>query len=421
MSVPIVKASLPTKSVGGSPHLLRQLNAAAVLRVIRDGGPVTRPEIARHTGLSKPTVKFVVEALLADGYIRESAPDNDAHPRRPGPRAKVLRFRSDLGHVLGLDIGANKILALVTDLEGRIIASERRHCLDARDVEAVLAATCQIARRALHRAGVPVDELSAVAVGTPGIVELSSGRITLAPQLPGWENLPLASRLAESLGQPVLADNEVHLALLAERWRGAMQGIDNALFVHIGVGIGCGILIEGQLYRGATGAAGEIGYLPIVDDDEKPPGGMGPFEHAAGGGAFARLGQRAAAGPVGALLRDLAAGDPGAVSAEIVFAAAARGDVSAQAVVDKLVGRLARGIAAATVLLDPAIIVVGGGVSKAGEALLAPLERAVTDLVPVVPQFAISTLGDTAGALGAVKVALEAADASLFAFATEAS
>jgi glucokinase len=219
----------------------------------------------------------------------------------------------------------------------------------------------------------------------------------------------------------VLVDNEVHLALFAERWRGAIQGIDNAFLVHIGVGVGCGILIDGQLYRGATGAAGEIGYLPIVDDDETPPGSVGPFEHAAGGGAFARLGQRAAAGPAGALLRELAAGDPGAVSAEIVFVAAARGDVSAQAVVDKLVGRLARGIAAATVLLNPAIVVIGGGVSKAGEALLAPLERAVSDLVPVVPQFAISTLGDTASALGAVKVALEAADASLFAFATETS
>jgi predicted NBD/HSP70 family sugar kinase len=103
--------------------------------------------------------------------------------------------------------------------------------------------------------------------------------------------LPLASRLAESLGRPVLADNEVHLALLAERWQGAIQGIDNAFLVHIGVGIGCGILIDGQLYRGATGAAGEIGYLPIVDDDEIPPGSMGPFELAAGGGVFARLDQ----------------------------------------------------------------------------------------------------------------------------------
>jgi DNA-binding Lrp family transcriptional regulator len=147
MSLPSIKFSLRTKSAGSSPGLLRQLNVAAVLRVIRDGGAVTRPEIARHTGLSKPTVKFVVEALLADGYIREAVPDGDAQPRRPGPRANVLSFRSDLGHILGLDIGAKKILALVTDLEGRIIASERQHCSDARDVEAVLAATIQVAAK----------------------------------------------------------------------------------------------------------------------------------------------------------------------------------------------------------------------------------------------------------------------------------
>lgn len=415
-----VKAPPSAKGLGSSPSLLRQLNTAAVLRAIRDGGSVTRPEVGRRTGLSKPTVKYVVEALLADGYILESLPDVDARPRRSGPRANVLSFRSDIGHVLGLDIGANKIIALVTDLAGRIIASERQHCSDARDGEVVLAAASEVALRALERAGVAADELSAAAVATPGVIELSSGLITLAPQLPGWEGLPLASRLAASLGRTVLVDNEVHLALLAERWRGAIRGFDDVILVQIGVGIGCGILIGGKLYRGATGAAGEIGYLPIVDNDEAPVDNMGPFEHAAGGGAFARLGRQAAAGPAGALLRELARGDPGAISAEIVFAAAVRGDAAAQGVVDELVRRLARGIASAIALLNPAIVVIGGGVSKAGEALLARLERAVADLVPVAPQFALSTLGDDAPALGAVKLALEDAEASLLGFAPEA-
>ena len=143
-------------------------------------------------------------------------------------------------------------------------------------------------------AGVDRSSLQAVGVGTPGVVDPVSGRVTLAPQLGGWEGIRLASRLEPAFPCSVLVDNEVHLSVLAERWRGSAQGIDDALYVQIGVGIGGGVLIGGDLYRGAGGAAGEIGYLPIFDDDAERDG-LGPFEHAAGGTAFARLGRRAAA------------------------------------------------------------------------------------------------------------------------------
>ena len=124
----------------------------------------------------------------------------------------------------------------------------------------------------------------------------------------------------------MLVDNEVHLSVLGERWRGSAQGIDDALYVQVGVGIGGGILIGGDVYRGVGGAAGEIGYLPIFDDDDAGRDGLGPFEHAAGGTAFARLGRRAAAAGESPTLLELAGGDLDAIDAEMVFAAADRGD-----------------------------------------------------------------------------------------------
>jgi predicted NBD/HSP70 family sugar kinase len=244
--------------------------------------------------------------------------------------------------------------------------------------------------------------------------------VTLAPQLGGWEGIPLARRLERSFSCPILVDSEVHLAVLAERWRGAAQGISEAIYVNIGVGIGGGILVGGDLYRGAGGAAGEIGYLPLPDPDESHDE-LGPFEHAAGGAAFARLGRQAAANGRSGLLRELAAGDCDAIDAELVFAAAAQGDAGAAEIVDELLERLARGVAAAAVVLNPEAVIIGGGVSRAGARLLEPLTRRIPELVPLPPRVLLSTLGEDAVALGAVRLAIQAVEEQLFAVAaTEA-
>ena len=393
---------------------MRRLNAALVLRAIRDDGPATRATLQRATGLSKPTVREVVEFLIKTGYVSESFADGA--PRAPGPRAGLLTFRADLGHVLGIDIGANKLLALVADLNGRVIGSDRRRADGRRGAEVVLAEARKAARRALAEAGVASSSLKAVAVGTPGIVDPASGRVTLAPQLAGWEGIRLAAALEPSFPCPVLVDNEVHLSVLAERWLGAARGIDDVVYMQIGVGIGAGILIGGEVYRGARGAAGEIGYLPIPDGDDPPAAGLGHFEHAAGGSAFARLGAEAARGPDGAVLRELAGGDPDAVDAEVVFAAAGRGDEAARGVLDELLDRLARGLAAAAALLNPATVIIGGGLSRAGDALREPLERRVGELVALPPKLVLSALGDEAVALGAVRLATESVEERLFAF-----
>jgi predicted NBD/HSP70 family sugar kinase len=399
----------------GSPSLLRRLNWAAILRTIRTEGPVSRTELARKTGLSKPTVNEVVEHLLRDGYVREQLADPEARPRRPGPRARLLSFRGELGHVLGIDVGADKVLCLVADLDGAVLASERRKTTVElrRSPRAVLDLVEQAASAALAAAAVESAALKAVGVGTPGVVDLASGRVALAPQLGDWGGLALGPELERSFGCPVLVDNEVRLSLLAERWQGAARDVDDAFFAQIGVGIGGGVLIGGEVYRGASGAAGEIGYLPLFDTDEASDG-LGPFEHAAGGTAFARLAKDVVASGHGRALLDRAGGDPDAIDAEVVFGAAAEGDAGAREILAELVERLARGIAAAVVVLNPSTVIVGGGVSRAGETLLSPLERRIRDLVPAPPRVVLSELGDEGVALGALRLALHWVEERLF-------
>lgn len=399
----------------GSPRLLRRINSAAVLRAIRAGAPISRSELARATGLSKPTVNGAVELLLESGYLTERVAAVDDRTRRPGPRARLLSFRGDSGHVLGIDIGANKVLAVVADLTGEVLGTVRRltGARERQTANAILDLVGAATDDALATAGVDRSTLRAVGVGTPGVVDPVSGRVTLAPQLGGWEGIRLASRLQPAFPCSVLVDNEVHLSVLGERWRGSAQGIDDALYVQVGVGIGGGVLIGGDVYRGAGGSAGEIGYLPIFDDDGGRDG-LGPFEHAAGGTAFARLGRRAAAAGESPALLELAGGDLDAIDAEVVFAAAARSDEAAKRIVDELLQRLARGIASAVTILNPSTVIVGGGVSRAGERLREPLERLIADLVPVPPRVVLSSLGDESVALGAARLALQAVEERLF-------
>lgn len=412
---------MATRLPAGSPQLLRRLNSAHVLRAIRAQGPISRADLAKATGLSKPTINEVVEPLLAAGTIVESMSDGEARPLRPGRRARLLRFRADGGHVLGIDVGANKLLVILADLNGDPVAHERRRVgwRERSTAGSLLALLKTTATAALRRGGVARSSLQAVGVGTPGVVDPVTGELALAPQLGGWEGLPLARRLARSFPCPVLVENEVHLSVLAERWRGAAQGIDHALFVQAGYGIGGGLLVDGRLYRGARGAAGEIGYLPLADGDGARHG-LGPFEHAAGGTAYARHGRRAAATKAGERLLRLAGGDPEAIDAEVVFAAAREGDRAAVRIVDELVERLGRGVAAAAVVLNPETVIVGGGLSRAGGALLEPLERHLRALVPIPPRVVLSELGDRSVALGGVRLAVQQVEERLFGIAAEA-
>lgn len=402
----------------GSPSLMRQLNLSSVLTVIRSKGPLPRPEIARITGLSTPTVKQIVDLLLAQRYVEEIDPPVDGElAKRPGPRARYISFRATLGYVLAVDAGAHHTVAKLSDLSGSVLSTARLVHRGPASRQSVLAAIRTSVDKVLTDSGLQHSDIRAMVIGTPGVVDPHTGEVSLAPQIADWDGIVLRLELADLVEGPIVVENETHLSLLAEQWIGAASSYLNVVYVQLGIGIGAAIMIDGRLYRGSSGAAGEIAYLVTAADLDQPPeSAAGPFEWFAGGDAFRRRGAMAAEGERGARLLALAGGDPEAVTAQVVLEAAAAGDAAALEVATTILERLGREVANIASILNPELILVGGGLANAGESVLAPIREAVARFAPRPTLVELSELGGDGTVLGAIRRAIDIADQETFSF-----
>lgn len=411
---------------GSGPHVLRRMNAASVLSALRAGGPSRIADLMELTDLSRPAVTRAVESLRGDGWVADVDPTVEPDPttdvagrqNRLGRPAALLRFRAEAGHVLGVDVGPHKIVAMVADLSGDVVAEHRADTrgLDGRAVlDAIVSVTAQAS------ADVPETSLLAAAVGSPGLIDPGTGAVTLAPSIPGWDRIPIASALRDRLACPVTVHNDVNLAVLGERWRGDAASVDNLVFLQWGARVGTGIMINGKLHIGAAGAAGELGFLdlastvsgpadPSAREGDSSTTTMGPFERQVGAAAVIDLAIAEAArsddAELLALMRTAQADDDAAV----LFDAARAGNKLAEQIIDTICARMAGGLAALQLILDPDLIVVGGGLSRAGEPLLSAVETHLRTRTLAPPRLALSSLGDTAVVLGAVRSALSEVD-----------
>jgi predicted NBD/HSP70 family sugar kinase len=392
-------------SLRGGPPLLRQINSAHVLAVLRRSGPLSLSALATQTGLSRPTIGQVVDQLHAAGLLADAEPDG-AGLARTGRPARLVRFRAEAGYVLGIDIGRHKVGVMVADLAGHVVARNRRANSSANSSTDILSALRRAAREALAEAGIGRDGVASVAAGTPGLVDRARGAVVMAPGLPGWE-IDLARELRRSFRCPVLVENDANLAALAERRYGLARDAHTVVFILWGERVGAGILIGDQLLRGAANAAGEIGFLSLDAGTTAEPDtlGRGPFERLVVADAIIEA-AREAASRHGGELAGLLAAAPDRFDAEAVFAAAAHGDPTAVRVVHTIAARFARGLAPVLLVLDPDLVVIGAGLSRAGDALLAEIEACVLPLALVPPKLGLSRLGDEAVTLGAVELAL---------------
>lgn len=232
---------------GGDPSLLRRINSAVVLHALRATDCATLTEITRVTGLSRPTVEGVVEGLIEAGLVVEKAAEEGA-ARRQGRPARRFRFRAEAGHLLGLEIGAHRVAALLADLDGRVIGAQAKDVSETAGTDERLERLRGAVAELLRRAGVARGSLRAVGVATPGIVE-ADGTVRLGTALPGWTGLRLGERLGRSFKCPVLVENDANAAAVAEHWKGAATESDDVVFVLAGLSPGAGALIGG----GCTG------------------------------------------------------------------------------------------------------------------------------------------------------------------------
>jgi len=309
---------------------------------------------------------------------------------------------------LGLDVGGTKVLGVVLDDDGAVVAEHKEPTR--RDAAGLIARLEAVATSLQNEAPGAV----ALGVGLPGLVD-RAGTLRFAPNLPGIVELPVGPTLTEALGLPVRADNDATCAAWGEHQLGAAAGADTALLVTLGTGIGGGIVVDGRLVRGANGFAGEIGHM-VVDDGgiPCPCGRSGCWERYASGSALGQQGRTLVAGGGGRRLLELAGGDPAAVTGEHVTAAAVEGDAEALAVLDGFADWFALGLANLIHVFDPSRCVIGGGLVAAGPVVFDPIRTALSEVRLIAPEHrppvevVPATLGARAGAIGAALLARQA-------------
>jgi predicted NBD/HSP70 family sugar kinase len=373
-----------------TPSLLRDLNERTVLESIRAGAPISRAEVARRAGLSKPTVSIALQSLLDAGLVREVGLQSG----RPGRGALLFEAVADAGHVLGIDIGARFVRGAVCDLAGEILA--RRDVELERPTLAAALDAVELLARAVPN-GVGGARTVAAVAGSPGVVDPRSGRIWLADLVEGLNGTALGRALEACVGVPVVVENDVNLGALGEHWRGAAIGVDDFAYLSIGSGMGAGIVLGGELHRGRRGAAGEVDFVPFRAV-QRPGPDADPS--AAGIAAIAADVARRARRPTPLVppyeVRD-------------VFAHARAGDPVARRVVDRAADTVALYVAAIAAVVDVELVVLGGGIGVNGDLLLAPVAARLADLVPYPPRLAVATLGPSSVLSGALAVGLRTA------------
>ncbi|MGW5736845.1 MULTISPECIES: ROK family transcriptional regulator [Streptomyces] len=378
-----------TPGTPGTPSVLRAMNDRAVLDLLVVHGPLTRTRIGELTGLSKPTTSQLLGRLEAAGLVHTTG----SLSGRPGPNALLYEIDPGAGHVAALSADPTGITALVADITGTVLGQAR--------VEAVAVAedvrhrTAQLVTEAvdeaLRQAGLGHDDLRAAVIGTPGAIDPHTGELRYAPHLPGWHSRTLRDDLAAVLGTPVVIENDVNLAAVAEQYEGAAQDYDNYVLTWLDEGVGAAIVLGGTLLRGATGGAGEIGYMPLPGAPLVRGGAQ------SGDGGFESL--------VSAyVVRELTGG--GATLEQVMADDTALGEVAR---------RIATGIAAVVAVVDPELVVLSGSVAQAGgDKLRVRVEEELTGLALPRPEIRISELDGDPILTGALRSALTQARDQVF-------
>jgi predicted NBD/HSP70 family sugar kinase len=372
-------ADARTGGQAARPQLLRALNEQLLLSHIRRLGRCSRADLARLSGLSKPTVSLALANVERSGLVREAGQRTGV----PGRSALLYEIRPDAGYVLGLDIGQQYLRGALADLSGQIIGRETVRSR-ATSVTGRVAELVSLADQLCGGAGVGRAEVTQTVIGSPGVYDPRRNAIALAGGLAGWGKPAVLAGLREAFGLQLVIENDIDAAAVAEREHGHGKQVRTFAFVSIGTGIGMGLVIDGKLHRGVHGVAGEIAYMPLSEGQGSSP------EDAR------RRGTLEAAGAAAAVVRAARrAGMRGSVSARRVFEAAANGDERAVAVVAAEARLVAKAICAIITVVDPELVVLGGGIGQAPGFAAAVLSE-LKALAPVLPDVRVSALGTDA-------------------------
>ncbi|MDX3855436.1 ROK family transcriptional regulator [Streptomyces sp. AK02-01A] len=389
--------------MAASPSTARAINDRLALRLLQQEGPLTAGQLKTLTGLSRPSVADLVERLQDSGLVQIVGETSD---RRRGPNARLYGIVAGRAHLAALDVRTHSVSVVVADLLGTTLAEAALPIGSDTAAGAAVEQAAALLERTAREAG--AVRLHSVGIGAPGLVDPATGELRDTSGLPAWHRR-LVAALQDRLPANVLVENETNLAALAEQRLGAARGQDTFVLLWLGHGVGAAVVLDGKLRRGASGGAGEIGFLPV-------PGTSGLPSAVDCGGGFHALAGSAAIGEL-ALEHGISAvpapqEPPAAAQVRAAISAGREGG----AFLDALADRLAIAAAAVSAVLDPGRIVLAGEVGHAGgEALAARVEDRVAAMSPLRTEVRAGTLGGVAVLRGALLTARDAAQDELFA------
>jgi len=387
------------------PLVEDRVQAEIMAYVRAEAGPISRARLIEALNSSRGKISAEVARLIEKGLLAEKGlAQSDG-----GRRSSLLGISPSAGLIAAVDIGATSIDVALTTLGSELLA-RRGEPADVRDgPQSTLDRVKFLLSELLDEQAANARDVLAIGVGVPGPVEQASGLLTVPPIMPGWDRFPIREAFAGEYAAPVFVDNDVNVMALGEHWSGVAKGVDDMMFVKIGTGIGSGIIIGGHLHRGTQGCAGDFGHICVDPDGPLCTcGNAGCLEALAAAPAIVLQAERCAREGESPLLMALLR-EKGELTMKVVGEAARRGDYCALTIIRKSGRLIGQTLASAVNVVNPSMIVIGGGVSRVGNALLAEVRSAVyqrslplaTRNLPIV----MSELDDVAGVVGASAMA----------------
>ncbi|MCZ7460226.1 ROK family transcriptional regulator [Streptomyces sp. WMMC940] len=390
----------------GTPRVLRAMNDRAALDLLLEHGPLSRTRIGRLTGLSKPTASQLLARLEAAGLVVATGTTQGG----PGPNAQLYAINARTAFAAGLDVTRRRVRAAVADITGAIVGE---HVTETRGRRSgsVVGQVAEALDGAVKAAGITRGDVHRLVVGTPGAFDPATGRLRYASHLPGWHSPTLLAELAAALPMPVEYENDVNLVAVAEQRLGAAHGQDDFVLLWNEEGLGAALVIGGRLYRGFTGGAGEIGFLPVPGTPlvrQVSEAGSGGFQELAGARTVPRLARELG-------IADVPQGPHHEVAAGLLARAAAAGQGPYRVLLDTFATALATGLASLVAVLDPGLVVLSGPlVAAGGEPLRERVRSELAELAPSGPRLAIGAVQEHPVLRGALESALAATREEVF-------
>ncbi len=383
----------------------------AVLRLIHKKNDVSRVELVKLTGFSAGLITGITQALIRKKLVTESRGSTNLAGRKP----LALRVRHDAAYVVGVDLGSFYLRVVVTDILGNLVHTLRTETSLSEGRQKVLDKTFSAVHKAMNECGIPKKAIGGIGMAHSGIIDCATGVVLSYPrpgQMTEWKNVPLQQMLEREFAVPCVLEDSVRAIALAERCFGIGTNLEDFVYVDVGMGIGAGIFLNGNLYQGPGGGAGEFGHMTV---EENGPlcccGNNGCLEMMASCAAIIHAARSAIEQGVDSKIRELADGDLERISIEIIAEAAHANDSLAFRVLHDAVSHIGVALADVLNLLNPSVVVFGGPLFRAAPYLLEPLRRVVKQRAlersANQAQLRVSNLGSEAGALGAARAISE--------------